>query len=111
MTLQEFKAWFEGFTENMSGAPNKDQWKRIRARVGEIDGVAITEKVFIERYWPYYPYTSPWLFTTCSSASSPPTPKFNLTGANPTYTSNLAMYTLGVADNAVGWQGSTESGG
>jgi len=57
MTLSEFKAWFEGFTECMDGAPDKDQWKRIKARVKEIDGVAVTKTVFVDRYLPpYRPY-------------------------------------------------------
>ncbi|PDT47317.1 hypothetical protein CO661_14135 [Sinorhizobium fredii] len=59
MTLAEFKAWFEGFTEDMDGAPNEKQWKRIKARVKDIDGVAITKTVFIDRYvTPYRPYWS-----------------------------------------------------
>lgn len=68
MTLAEFKAWFEGFTEDMEGQPNAKQWKRIKARVAQIDGVAITrEVVYRDRYWPSYvkrtwfdtqPYTS-----------------------------------------------------
>lgn len=41
MTLAEFKAWFEGFTEDMDGAPNTKQWKRIKDRVKQIDGVAL----------------------------------------------------------------------
>ena len=58
MTLSEFKAWFEGFTEGMDGTPNTDQWKRIQARVKEIDGTAITKTVFVDRYLP--PYRSYW---------------------------------------------------
>lgn len=54
MTLSEFKAWFEGFTECMDGAPDEKQWERIKARVNEIDGVAITKTVFIDRYVPMY---------------------------------------------------------
>jgi hypothetical protein len=101
MTLQEFKAWFEGFTENMSGTPNKDQWKRIRARVKEIDGIAITEKVFIDRYWRYptYPYTNPnpWItFTNAGNVFSGLQSNAPLS----TYaTSNTAMYMLGQADS------------
>lgn len=57
MTLSEFKAWFEGFTECMDGAPDQDQWKRIKARVKEIDGVNVTKTVFVDRYLPpYRPY-------------------------------------------------------
>ena len=39
MTPQEFKAWFEGFTEAFTGCPTKAQWTRIKARVAEIDGM------------------------------------------------------------------------
>ena len=54
MTLAEFKAWFEGFTEGFGGAPSDAQWTRIKARVKEIDGTAITQTVFVDRYWPTY---------------------------------------------------------
>jgi len=36
MTPSEFKAWFEGFTENMKGPPGEKAWARIQARVKEI---------------------------------------------------------------------------
>ncbi len=65
MTLSEFKAWFEGFTEGMAGAPDEDQWKRIKARVAEIDGTVTTYPIFVDRYvepyrryWPSVPYWS-----------------------------------------------------
>lgn len=61
MTLQEFKAWFSGFTEEMSGAPNKKQWERIKKRVGEIDGTAVSYPVFVDRYLPpVRPYWVPY---------------------------------------------------
>lgn len=63
MTPQEFKAWFDGFTEAFEGAsPSKSQWKRIQERVAEIDGKPVTERVYVDRYWPAsvpyngYPY-------------------------------------------------------
>jgi len=57
MTLPEFKAWFEGFTESMSGPPNKKQWERIQARIGEITGQAVSHPVYIDRYVrPLQPY-------------------------------------------------------
>ena len=55
MTPQEFKAWFDGFTENCDGPPNEKQWDRIKARVAEINGVSITYPVYVDRYWPQYP--------------------------------------------------------
>lgn len=59
MTLSEFKAWFEGFTECMEASPDEKQWERIKARVKEIDGVAITKTVFVDHYYPpYRPYWS-----------------------------------------------------
>lgn len=53
MTPTEFKSWFEGFTEAFSGQPTKAQWARIKARVGEIDGKSVTERVFVDRWYPY----------------------------------------------------------
>lgn len=60
MTPQEFKAWFEGFTEVFDRVPTKAQWMRVKERVAEIDGKPVTERVFVDRYWPthvqQYPY-------------------------------------------------------
>lgn len=56
MTPQEFKSWFDGFTEALTTVPTKAQWARIKERVAEIDGKPVTERVFVDRYWPtYYP--------------------------------------------------------
>lgn len=66
MNLSEFKAWFEGFTEDMDGPPNAKQWKRIKARVKEIDGTAITYPVFIDRWRPYWP-SDPFYSSTSSA--------------------------------------------
>lgn len=62
MTPIEFKAWFEGFTEGLSGKPDETQWEKIKKRVQDIDGRQVTQLVFVERYWPrsigdyqYYP--------------------------------------------------------
>ena len=51
MTPQEFKAWFDGFTEALGGVPSEAQWARIKARVAEIDGIAITYPIYVDRYW------------------------------------------------------------
>lgn len=59
MTPAEFKAWFDGFTEAFTGCPTKAQWARVKERVSEIDGEAVTERVYvdryIDRYWRNYP--------------------------------------------------------
>lgn len=36
MTLAEFKAWFEGFTEAIEGAPTEKQWARIKEQIEKI---------------------------------------------------------------------------
>ncbi len=54
MTPSEFKAWFGGFTEALDGTPSEEQWKRIKARVAEIDGRPVTEHIYVHRYMPYY---------------------------------------------------------
>lgn len=76
MTPQEFKAWFDGFTEAFTGCPTKAQWTRIKARVAEIDGQPVTERIYVDRYWPtIYPVyqTYPRYFTTyCSGVSGSP---------------------------------------
>lgn len=104
MTLAEFKAWFEGFTEAMSGAPDEDQWKRIKARVAEINGSSTPYPVFIDRYvepyrryWPNVPYWSAYSAAGVidhgnglRSQSSP--------GKNDLFNSSAAMVDLGKAE-------------
>jgi hypothetical protein len=77
MTVAEFKAWFEGFTETLEVAPNEKQWERIKARVAEINGTVTTYPVFVDRYvepyrrWLDYPMVfggSP--VVSCSSGQS-----------------------------------------
>lgn len=97
MKTSEFKAWFAGYVENLDGPPNKKQWKRIQARVDEIDGVAVTEHVFIDRYWRRYPTWETFrvgdpVVSTCQSVSSnEPVQIFN---------STVAMTSVGSADAA-----------
>lgn len=63
MTQGEFKAWFEGFSENIKGAPTQKQWARIQERVSQIDGHELTTKV-IHEWYPRYWYT----YTPCLTA-------------------------------------------
>lgn len=53
MTLSEFKAWFEGYTEGLEAAPTKAQFDRIKEKVKEISGAPITQTVFLDRYRDY----------------------------------------------------------
>lgn len=50
MHLSEFKAWFEGFTEEMKGPPTEKQWRRIRKAVEEISADYTPAPIFVDRY-------------------------------------------------------------
>ena len=57
MTLSEFKAWFEGYTEGLEGAPTKAQFDRIKEKVKEISGTPVTYPIYVDRWvQPYRPY-------------------------------------------------------
>ena len=70
MTLTEFKAWFSGYTEDMDGTPSAKQWKRIKKMVADIDGNTVTERIYLDRYWPYTPRWSGPLEITCSNKTA-----------------------------------------
>jgi hypothetical protein len=59
MTNNEFKAWFEGFTEAMDKAPTQKQWSRIKEKVKSIDGT-LSFTQYITRYVDRYPYAYPY---------------------------------------------------
>lgn len=68
MHLSEFKAWFEGFTEDMKGPPNKEQWAKIKKHVKEISADYTPAPVFVDRYvYPWRRYWEPMWTSTCSS--------------------------------------------
>ncbi|MEQ9634614.1 MAG: hypothetical protein RLW68_00870 [Devosia marina] len=110
MTLSEFKAWFEGFTEGMDGAPTEKQFKRIKAKVAEITGTPITQTVFIDRYRDYYrQWGSPWYggnvaFSSAGSVGSGVTDAVmqnnggGLASLPAEFDSHAAMYAVGKSD-------------
>lgn len=72
MTPNEFKAWFDGYSESIECSPSIKQWKRIKARVAEIDGRPTSYPVYVDRYrdalrpsWQY-----PYYGTAISSAQN-----------------------------------------
>jgi hypothetical protein len=114
MTPNEFKAWFDGFTEAFEGRiPTKAQWGRIKDRVAEIDGKPVTERVYVDRYWPTYIRTVPsyplTTWTSCgmsnttagvpanSHTMSPPNTSSQYVSA-PSFNSSQAMADLGRAE-------------
>ena len=70
MTVGEFKAWLEGFSEAMGPSPNVKQWKKIRER---LEHVSDSEpNVYFERrryWWPSW-YTIPLNNTETRSTSN-----------------------------------------
>lgn len=108
MTNSEFKAWFDGFTEAMGGAPNSKQWERIKTKVKEIDGASITRH-YVERYYPAgYPYWGMGASLSCSGPAQASVTNnlagmqghnaMNHAGAAQSFDSQSAMYALGRMD-------------
>lgn len=111
MTPQEFKAWFDGFTEAFDNrVPTKAQWTRVKERVAEIDGKPVTERVFVDRYYPSYP-SYYWYSAAASTAYSAAASRNNVmlcgssydttsasVQATNAFSSSAAMAALGRAD-------------
>ena len=75
MNMSEFKAWFEGFSEVITVAPNPQQWARIKQRLAQVDGVPTTYPVYLREYgypvgreWWVYPSLSPTV--TCGGSAT-----------------------------------------
>lgn len=45
MTSQEFKAWFDGFSEGIDSAPTENQFEKIKAKVVEINNIPIVPQI------------------------------------------------------------------
>lgn len=103
MTLSEFKAWFEGYTEGLEAAPTKAQFDRIKEKVKEIDGTPVTP-IYIDRYWPVwqptpaYPWRQDWYSTTNVAQTN--IGDFVVAGVDAAFDGHAAMYALGRADAA-----------
>lgn len=98
MTLTEFKAWFEGYTENITKQPTQKQWARIQERVGEIDGEATTRTVFIDRYrdyWPDYHWNRPYWSNPVYNTTGTFQVSDNMNHCSTTLTTTNDFYDLG----------------
>lgn len=51
MTPEEFKSWFAGFTEALTGPPDEQQWRRICEQVAKIQ----TRPILAQEQAPYRP--------------------------------------------------------
>lgn len=103
MTLAEFKAWFEGYTESLDGPPNAKQWKRIKGRVKEIDGETVTRRVFVDHLWPRRFWDQPYISYCANKTAADDIVRGSgttLEGKSLQYDSGAAMQALGMADAA-----------
>ncbi len=75
MTLGEFKAWLDGFSAAINGAPTVEQWATIREKLSEVQAVSIPAAPRPYSPNPYALSTLPtpsvkeW-YTTCGAAGS-----------------------------------------
>jgi len=111
MKVEEFKAWFDGYTEDLVGTPTITQWEKIKKKVSEIDGTSVNT-VYIDRWYRDY-YGYPWrtypLVTYCSSSGTsvaPLTATSAYLNVSDTITDNTTdtlslMYSMGKAERAM----------
>lgn len=109
MKLNEFKAWFDGFTEGMEGPPSAKQWKRIKEQVAAIDGTPISYPVYVDRYLRHPWYDRTWgLSADARNADlrAYATSVGNLSGpvhSEKAFDGVTAMYAVGKAEALATW--------
>ena len=54
MTMAEFKAWFDGYSEAIGDVPTPEQWERIKEKIASVYPV-----VNPSPFAPMYPSTNP----------------------------------------------------
>lgn len=65
MTGTEFKAWLDGYLENIEGRPTRGQLDRIKEKAGEIQAEP--------SYAPWVPWY-PWTYTVSTPTFTDPHP-------------------------------------
>ena len=83
MTINEFRAWLDGFKEAVGDAPTPDQWAKVLAKLGEVrEPMSISPNLpniigpnlpnIIGPYWsPSIPPNVPnWPAVTCGGTSA-----------------------------------------
>ncbi len=69
MTLGEFKAWLDGFSAAINGAPTAEQWATIREKLGEVQAFPLPA---VTAPSPYVPSVYPNPFTPSTLPAMPP---------------------------------------
>ena len=64
MTLNEFRAWFDGFSEAIGDAPTPEQWAKIKAKLAQAREPLSVPSVYPRGYFdltcvPYQPSVMP----------------------------------------------------
>lgn len=88
MTINEFKAWFEGYTENIHKVPTQKQWARIVERVSDIEVEPSKCHHYYRELQPWRPWYPTWysntggtLTTTLGNATSSGVSVYNVSAA------------------------------
>lgn len=55
MNFHDFRNWFDGFVENIEGAPTEAQWQRLLARMAEVTETAPTPVIVQQQAPPPEP--------------------------------------------------------
>jgi hypothetical protein len=95
MTNNEFKAWFEGFSEGVSWTPTREQWEKVVAKVKMIDNMPLFPQiVYRDRWLPTYPgYYSAG--STMGSAQAAMNTAIKLQGSSAVEDQRETLYNLG----------------
>lgn len=106
MTLNEFKAWFEGFSEGIETVPTVKQFAKIKAKVAEINEMPVTRQYFLHNYptWPHQ--NAPWWQNPVVSYSAGAAPMDHGVGravlaapnGGDSFDAQAAMYAAGALD-------------
>jgi hypothetical protein len=51
MTISEFKAWLDGFTDAMGDAPTPEQWTKIKAKMAQLREAPVVQQQINPRAW------------------------------------------------------------
>lgn len=105
MTINEFRAWLEGFEEGIKGSPTEAQWDKIKLR---LEGVKSGEPYPLFQPWSPRPWWPTWTYTATDNNWSikavPHTQTItsswaNMDSSNLSFNEASAAYQIGVLES------------
>ena len=66
MTISEFRAWLEGFSEAIGEAPTAEQWEKIKEKIGTIAAPPVPLLAPLMQYPPHMSPPWHWGEITCA---------------------------------------------